>query len=354
MSVLEGLLHSRVRTRAVRGISLLLLRLLTCVAPLTFHLLLLYHHSSHRFLCHNPLGFSLRARRNKFPKPRPVQILLELHLKGRQSEQKGSDPARRTQVCGFLLVLHLQLLSSSASSGVGPPAQGEVLCLFRGTGSVFFGWQLVCVWVDRCLTRLWSLHVRSLSHKAFAEVERQRLLRGWGHRRAGGLGAEVLGKSLRQSAGEGLQLRRVQATSSHQLAHLNAAVQIQRQDPERRQRRPVPDFPTGSSLGSIIHITPRTAVVELVERVGLWLKLVPVGVRGIWASAFGLECVDGRMVLGLVLRSQRWALRASLQANPVPEDIQRTHAFDGAEATQRSSDEVARQIGEEHAWSWIH
>lgn len=213
---------------------------------------------------------------------------------------------------------------------------------------------MIYVSVPRCLTWLWSLCAGSLSHEAFAEVERQRLLRGWGHWRAGGLGAEILGKSLRQSACERLQLRRVQTTSSHQLAHLYAAVQVQGQDPERGKRRPVPDISTGSSLGSVIHVTPRAVVVVLVERVGLWLKLVPYGVRGIWASTFGLECVDGRMVLGLVLRRQRWALWASLKADAVSEDIQRTHAFDGAEATQRSSDKVARQSGEEHTWGRIH
>lgn len=87
---------------------------------------------------------------------------------------------------------------------------------------------------------------------------------------------------------------------------------------------------------------------------GLLLKLVSAGMGGVWASTFGLEGVDGRMVLGLVLRCQCWALWASLEADAVPEDIQRTHTFDGAEAAQRSSDEVARQGGEEHTWSRSH
>ncbi len=156
------------------------------------------------------------------------------------------------------------------------------------------------------------------------------MLGGRSNGRAGGLGAQVLGQSLRQSAGEGLELRRAQ-TSPHQLTHLNAAVQVQRQDPERGQRRPVPGVPNATSLGSLVHSAPRAAIVLLVE---LRLKLVPAGMRGIRASRFGLESVDGRMVLGRVLRCQGRALRASLEADAVPEDIQRTHAFDGAEAAQ--------------------
>lgn len=212
---------------------------------------------------------------------------------------------------------------------------------------------MICVSVDRCWTRLWSLCAGSLCCEAFAEVERQRLLGGRGDGRTGGLGAQVLGQSLRQSAGEGLELRRAQ-TSPHQLAHLNAAVQVQRQDPERGQRRPVPGIPTASSLGSLIHVTPRAAVVLLVERVGLRLKLVSAGMRRVRAPTFRLDGVDGRMVLGRVLRRQGRALQASLEANAVPEDIQRTHAFDGAEAAQRSSNKVARQSGEKHTWSSSH
>uniref|UniRef100_A0A3Q3KBE6 F-box domain-containing protein n=1 Tax=Monopterus albus TaxID=43700 RepID=A0A3Q3KBE6_MONAL len=47
-----------------------------------------------------------------------------------------------------------------------------------------------------------------------------------------------------------------QTTSSHQLTHLNTAVQVQRQDPERGQRGPSPHVPNASSLGSLIHMTP--------------------------------------------------------------------------------------------------
>lgn len=86
----------------------------------------------------------------------------------------------------------------------------------------------------------------------------------------------------------------------------------------------------------------------LVQLVGLRLKLVPAGMRCIWASTLGLQGVDSRMMLAWVLRRQGRALRASLEADAVPEDIQRTHAFDGAEATQRSSNKVTRQRGDEH------
>lgn len=204
--------------------------------------------------------------------------------------------------------------------------------------------------MDHRWTRLWSLCAGSLSREAFAKVEGKRLLWRRGDGRAWGLGTQVLGQSLRQSAGEGLELRRAQ-TSPHQLAHLNAAVQVQRQDPERGQWRSVPGVPTASSLGSLVHVTPRTAVVLLVEWVGLRLKLVPAGMRRIRASTFGLEGVDGWMVLGWVLRCQGRALRGSLEADAVPEDIQRTHAFDGTKAAQRSSNKVSRQRGVEHTWN---
>lgn len=84
---------------------------------------------------------------------------------------------------------------------------------------------------------------------------------------------------------------------------------------------------------------------------GLRLKLVSARMRRVRAPTFGLNGVDGRMVLGRVLRRQGRALQASLEANAVPEDIQRTHTFDGAESAQRSSNKVARQSGEEHTWS---
>lgn len=199
-------------------------------------------------------------------------------------------------------------------------------------------------------TRLRSLRAGSLGREAFAEVEGKRLLRWGGDGGAGGLGAQVLGQSLRQPAGEGLELRRAQ-TSPHQLAHLNAAVQVQRQDPERGQRRPAPGVPTASSLGAFVHVAPRAAVVLLVERVGLRLELVPTGMRRIRAPGLGLEGVDGGMVLGRVLGRQGRALRASLEADAVPEDIQRTNTFDGTEAAQRSSDEVAGQRRVEHTCS---
>jgi len=138
-------------------------------------------------------------------------------------------------------------------------------------------------------------------------------------------------------------------TSPHQLAHLNAAVQVQRQDPERREGGPVPDIPAAYSLASLIHVTTRATGVLLVERMRLRQQLVSAGVRSIWAATFGLEGVDGRAVLGWVLRGQGWTFWAPLEADAVPEDIQRTHTFDGAEATQRASYEVTRQSGEEHA-----
>ena len=343
----------RSRSREEAGIFLLLLTL-----PLSFtyfHHLLLCLYSSLGFLCLHPRGFGFRSRRKKFLKSRPVQILLKFHLEGWQPEQEGPDPARGAQVCGFLLVLHLHFLlssccSSSTSCRTGPVTLAEVLGLLSGS----LGWRWICGSVDRCRTRLCSLRAGSLHREAFAEVERQRLLGGRSHGGARGLGAQVLGQSLRQSAGEGLELSRAQ-TSPHQLAHLNAAVQVQRQDPQRGQRRPGgPGVPTASSLGSLVHVAPRAAVVLRVERVGLRLKLVPAGMRRIRTSTLGLEGVDGRVVLGRVLRRQRRALQASLEADAVPEDIQRTHTFDGAEAAQGASNEVSRQSGDEHTRSRSH
>ncbi len=346
-------------------ILLLLLWILQFVAPLSFTLLrvnlllllllhfLLYCARSHSPLCLRPLCFSFRSWSEKFPKPRPVQILLELHLERWQSEQKGPDPAGWAQVCRFILVLHLHILLSSSSSTscrVGALTCADVLGLLRAAGSGSLEWRWICVSMHHSWTRLRSLCARSLSHEAFAKVERQRLLGRRGDGRAGRLGAQVLGQGLRQSAGEGLELRRAQ-TSSHQLAHLNTAVQVQGQDPERGQRRSAPGVPAASSRGSLIHVTPRAAVVLLVERVRLRLELLPAGMRRIWASTFWLEGVDGWMVLGGVLRRQGRALWSSLEADAVPEDIQGTHAFDGAEATEGSSNKVARQSGEEHTGS---
>lgn len=92
----------------------------------------------------------------------------------------------------------------------------------------------------------------------------------------------------------------------------------------------------------------------LVERVGLKLRLVRAGMRCVWAPTFGLEGVDCGMVLGRVLRRQGRALQPSLEADAAPEDIERTHTFDGAESTQRTSNKVGRQSGEEHACSRSH
>lgn len=343
----------RSRSREEAWIFLLLLAL-----PLSFtyfHHLLLRLYSSLGFLCLRPRGFGFRSRRKKFLEPRPVQILLEFHLERWQPEQEGPDPARGAQVCGFLLVLRLHFLLSSCCSSstpcrAGPVTLAEVLGLLSGS----LGWRWICGSVDRCRTRLRSLRAGSLHREAFAEVERQRLLGGRSHGGAGRLGAQVLGQSLRQSAGEGLELCRAQ-TSPHQLAHLNAAVQVQRQDPQRGQRRPGgPGVPTASSLGSLVHVAPRAAVVLRVERVWMRLKLVPAGMRRIRTPTLGLERVDGRMVLGRVLRRQSRALQASLEADAVPEHIQRTHTFDGAEAAQRASNEVSRQSGDEHTRSRSH
>lgn len=70
----------------------------------------------------------------------------------------------------------------------------------------------------------------------------------------------------------------------------------------------------------------------LVRGVGLWLEVVRAGPGCVRAFTFGLEGVDSGEVLGGVLRRQGRALQASLEADTIPEDIQRTNAFDGAEA----------------------
>lgn len=92
--------------------------------------------------------------------------------------------------------------------------------------------------------------------------------------------------------------------------------------------------------------------VVLLEGVGLWL--LPAQVRGVWAPTLQLGGVDDWMVLARVLGRQGRALGAPLQSQPAPEHVRRTQAFDGAEAAQRASDEVARQRGEEHARGGNH
>lgn len=70
----------------------------------------------------------------------------------------------------------------------------------------------------------------------------------------------------------------------------------------------------------------------LVRGVGLCLEVVRAGPGCIWAFTFGLDGVDSGEVLGGVLGRQGRAFEASLEADTIPEDIQRTNAFDGAEA----------------------
>ncbi|TNN43283.1 hypothetical protein EYF80_046533 [Liparis tanakae] len=311
------------RTGEAGGLLLLLLQLLQLVARLGFpslhpaRLLLafsLYRRSSLSGRGRGPLGF----RREKFPEPRPVQIVLEFHLEGRQPEQEGPDPARGAQVGGFLLVLRLHVLLPSPVASPGARA-AEALGRLRGARSGSFDRRLIGAPVDRRQTGLRPLRAGPLGREAFAEVERQRLLGGGRDGGARRLGAQVLGQRLGQPAGEGLELRRAQA-SPHQLAHLDAAVQVERQDPEGGQRGPAPGVPHASPRGRLVRAAPRAVVVLRVGRVGLRLKLVPARMRRIGAPAFGLECVDGRVVLGGALRRQGGALRRPLEADAAPED----------------------------------
>lgn len=72
----------------------------------------------------------------------------------------------------------------------------------------------------------------------------------------------------------------------------------------------------------------------LVELVQLRLQLLRAGVWRVRVPSFGLEGEDGRVELCRVLRGQGGAIGAPLQADLAPEDVQRAHAFDGAETAQ--------------------
>lgn len=244
------------------------------------------------------LGLCIQAGGEELAEPHAAQVLPQLDLEGRQAEQEGPDPAGGAQVGGFFLLLGLTPVSPSAlASG----AAGRVV------------WRPGALTLCVVSVKLRPLGERSLCCKVSAEVKRQRLLGG-----GFGGGAEVLRQGLGQAAGEGLQLGRVQATSPHQLADLDTAVQVQGQDPQRGHGRPGPP-------------PPLTPVVAAGAALGV-LVFGPVG---------RLQGVDGGGGLGEGLGAQDRAFWDSLEADLSPEDVQRTKAFDGAE--------VSGEGGEKHA-----
>lgn len=99
-----------------------------------------------------------------------------------------------------------------------------------------------------------------------------------------------------------MELGRAQPRT-HQLAHLQAAVQIQGEDPERGQRRPAAtDLPGAAAtppLGFLIQPAPPALVVGLMVRLGV--GLVPIEKGGVWAPCLGLEVKAGGLVGGRVL-----------------------------------------------------